>query len=138
MFIRCRTDNSSDEYYLPEINNMDELKEYERNNIPVEAYLLGGRCNRTIYAIEDMNFVHLNLNNYLYFYEIVGYYADQERIKEKLKALQEACCYNCRKNSDYSSNCVYVDDEHGGCKKHEERPMGFFERLFKKNKEVIK
>lgn len=118
MIIRCETNNDWNRFYLPDINSMQELKEYADKNIPVECYMLGGRHRHSIYLEEDMRFVHLYLNNYLQYYEITAYILTEE----KLDKINKTVCLNCYNNHDYDLCCKYIKEELG-CKNYIEKPI---------------
>jgi len=126
MFLYCESDNNWDRFYLPNIGDIKELKEYVKNNTPIEAYLLRRRYKNTIYSKEDCNFVHLYLNNYLHYRSIYGYFY---HYKDEIEKIEKICnCSNCYENREWGS-CVYIKDE-TGCKNFKEKPMGLFRRLF--------
>lgn len=127
MFLYCESNNNWDKFYLPNIDDMDELKQYVKNNMPIDAYLLGNRHKGTIYNKEDCNFVHLYLNNYLHYRSIYGYFSDEETIEN----IEKTCnCNNCTKNDGW--HCVYVKTD-SGCKYFKEKPIGLLKKLFNRN-----
>jgi len=105
---------------------MEELKKYAKENIPIESYLLRRRYKRTIYLREDATLVHLYLNNYLHYFELIGYLGDQEMIKAI-----DNICKNCVHHSDYDWECTYIKDD-SGCKNYKEKPINIFVKMMKK------
>jgi len=126
LFICCESNDNSDRFFLPDINSMEELKKYAKDNIPIESYLLYRRYKRTIYLKEDVTFVHLYLNNYLHYYEIIGYLGDQKMIQEV-----DNYCKSCSHHSDYDWECTYIKND-SGCKNYKEKTISIFVKLMKK------
>jgi hypothetical protein len=113
MFIRCESDNGSDRFYLPNFNELDELKEYAENNMPIKCYLLNTRHCYSIFLSDEMTPIYLYLNNFLYYREIYNLYL--MTTKEYNNLYLEQCQYCHLKNYDFGLQCIYEKDDDLKC-----------------------
>jgi NTP pyrophosphatase (non-canonical NTP hydrolase) len=134
MIIRCETQNDYDRFYIPDKNSLDELKEYAENNMPIKCYKLGCRSKYSIYLEEELKEVYLYLNNYLHYYNVLGYLMTEDEYEK----IQEEQCKKC-KNYSYNWGCnnCYEKSKNDICLNFEEEIVVTFKQWIK-NKIGIK
>lgn len=115
MLIRCESNNNSDDFYLPEFNSLDEIKEYANNNIPIKCYkAFYVEGNGQVRITNEMRVTYLYLNNYLHYYDITKHYGLMTR--ETYNKASKTYCSKCKyKNINRFWGCQYPMNNDGTC-----------------------
>lgn len=123
MFIRCETDNHYDRYYLPDINELIDLKVYADTNMPIKCYKVDYRYLNNVYLEEDLIEVYLYLNNYLHYYKLYSYL---KTIEEYENILEEQCSLCSDYKHNWGCQSTYKENKNNKCYNYKEKITVYF------------
>ncbi|GAA4879190.1 hypothetical protein GCM10023310_69150 [Paenibacillus vulneris] len=116
--IRCEdTRGNYERFVIPDVNTIDELKEYADKNLPIKCFRMGSRHKSAIYIEEEFETVYLYLNQYAFYKQIHPYIMRKDEF-ERLTVTQ---CTTCALESrDYGWYCSFKNSE-SDCSNYEKK-----------------